>query len=52
MNVVAVISYADLSDLDRQDHMLWGGLLLVILFHGPGRWSLDYWLKQRWGGVH
>ena len=51
MNVIAVISYADLSDLGRQDHVLWGALLLVILFHGPGRWSLDYWLKQRWGQI-
>ena len=51
MNVIAVISYADLSDLGRQDHVLWGTLLLVIFFHGPGRWSLDYWLRQRWGNV-
>lgn len=48
MNVVAVIAYADLSDLGRQDHLLWGGLLLVTLLHGPGRWSLDHWLKTRW----
>lgn len=47
MNVVAVISYADLSDLGRQDHLLWGALLLVTLLHGPGRWSLDHWLKSR-----
>lgn len=47
MNVIAVISYADLSDLGRQDHVLWGALLLVTLLHGPGRWSLDHWLKQR-----
>lgn len=46
MNVVAVISYADLSDLGRQDHVLWGALLLVTLLHGPGRWSLDHWLNQ------
>lgn len=48
MNVVAVIAYADLSDLGRQDHVLWGVLLLVTLLHGPGRWSLDSWLKTRW----
>ena len=48
MNVVAVISYADLSDLGRQDHVLWGALLLVTLLHGPGRWSLDHWLQRRW----
>jgi putative oxidoreductase len=48
MNIVAVISYADLSDLGRQDHVLWGALLLVTLLHGPGRWSLDSYLKSRW----
>jgi putative oxidoreductase len=48
MNVVAVIAYADLSDLGRQDHLLWGALLLVTLLHGPGRWSLDRWLATRW----
>jgi putative oxidoreductase len=49
MNVVAVIAYADISDLGRQDHVLWGVLLLVTLLHGPGRWSLDYWLNKRCG---
>jgi putative oxidoreductase len=48
VNVVAVISYADLSDLGRQDHLLWGVLLLVTLLHGPGRLSLDHWLRRRW----
>lgn len=48
MNIVAVISYADISDLGRQDHLLWGALLLVTLLHGPGRWSLDHWLRKRW----
>lgn len=51
MNVVAVISYADISDLGRQDHLLWGALLLVTLLHGPGRWSLDGWLMRRGAGV-
>jgi putative oxidoreductase len=52
VNLVAVLSYPDLSDLGRQDHLLWGILLLVTLLHGPGRWSLDYLLKQRWQGAN
>ncbi|MBK8894795.1 MAG: DoxX family protein [Propionivibrio sp.] len=51
MNVVAVISYADISDLGRQDHVLWGALLLVTLLHGPGRWSLDHWFRARWASI-
>jgi putative oxidoreductase len=47
VNLVAVISYPDLSDLGRQDHLLWGVLLLVTLLHGPGRLSIDHWLLKR-----
>ena len=48
VNLVSVLSYPDLSDVGKQDHLLWGMLLLVTLLHGPGRWSLDHLLKQRW----
>lgn len=47
VNLMAVISYPDLSDLGRQDHLLWGMLLLVTLLHGPGRLSLDHWIGRR-----
>jgi putative oxidoreductase len=47
-NIVAVISYPDLSDAGLVDHMLWGALMLVTLFYGPGRISLDYWLGRRY----
>lgn len=47
VNLVAAISFADISDLGLQDHLLWGLLLLVTLFHGPGRLSLDYWLRGK-----
>ena len=41
----------DISDAGIQDHLLWGVMLLVTVLHGPGRWSLDHWLKQRWQGA-
>lgn len=47
VNLTAAISFPDISDLGRQDHVLWGTLLLVILMHGPGKLSIDYWLKKR-----
>jgi putative oxidoreductase len=47
-NIVAVVSYPDLSDAGLVDHMLWGALMLVTLFYGPGRISLDYWLGRRY----
>lgn len=40
-NLVAAISFPDISDLGLQDHVLWGSLLLVLVFHGPGRLALD-----------
>src|SRR5262245_25591025 len=49
-NVVAVISYPDLSDAGLKDHMLWGALLLVTMVYGPGRIAIDHWLARRAGG--
>ena len=46
-NVVAVISYPDLSDAGLKDHMLWGALILVTFVYGPGAYSLDRWLERR-----
>lgn len=51
VNVVAAISFADISDLGLQDHVLWGTLLVVTLLHGPGKLSLDYWLCRRFDGA-
>ncbi len=48
MNVVAAISFPDISDLGLRDHFLWGALLLTSLFHGPGRISLDAFFNHRW----
>ena len=48
-NIIAVISYPDLSDAGLKDHMLWGALMLVTFFYGPGKISLDYLLQRRAG---
>jgi putative oxidoreductase len=40
-NAVAAISYPDLSPAGLKDHYLWGALMLVIAFYGPGRFSVD-----------
>lgn len=41
-NIVAVVSYPDISPAGVKDHMLWGALLAMVVFHGPGKWSLDH----------
>jgi putative oxidoreductase len=48
-NVVAAISYPDLSAAGLKDHVLWGALLLVLFFYGPGKLSLDHLFWQSLG---
>lgn len=47
-NIVAAISYPDLSAEGLKDHQFWGVLLLVTFFHGPGRLSLDHFFHRRY----
>ena len=46
-NIVAAISYPDLSPEGLKDHQVWGLLLLVTLFHGPGKLSLDHFIGRK-----
>lgn len=38
---------AGVTGLD--DHITWGILLMMLMFHGPGRLSLDYLIHKKWG---
>jgi putative oxidoreductase len=49
LNFVAVISYADLSEAGRNQHLYWGLLLGVLLLISRWQWSLDAWLERRLG---
>jgi putative oxidoreductase len=46
-NIVAVISYPDLSPAGVAQHQVFGLLLLVALLHGPGKLSLDHLIARR-----
>jgi putative oxidoreductase len=51
VNIMAVVSYWEfLKDAEAAlaQHIFWGVLILVILFHGPGKLSLDaiIWKKM------
>lgn len=53
VNIMAVVSYYHvLKDLEPAlaQHMYWGLLLLVTLFHGPGKLSLDALIWPRIAG--
>jgi len=50
LNYVAAIAYPDISPAGLKDHYLWGALLAVTFFHGPGKLSVDHFLaKKLWG---
>lgn len=54
LNIVAVLSYsAFLFSVEGagglQQHMLWGVMLAMIAFHGPGKLSLDHLIARRFG---
>ncbi len=53
LNYVAAIAYPDISPAGLKDHYMWGIMLMVIFFHGPGKLSLDHILakKLRGGGI-
>lgn len=49
-NIIAVISYPALNEVGLKDHTYWGILLLVTLLHGPGKISVDHFIRRRWMG--
>jgi len=50
-NIVAVLSYPDLGAAGIEQHKIWGIMLLVCFLHGPGRLSVDHWIKKRFLGI-
>ena len=47
VNVVAVISLAEIAAPALQQHVFWGSLLAGLALWGPGRWSIDGLLLTR-----
>jgi putative oxidoreductase len=47
VNVVAVLSLAEIAPAALQQHVFWGSLLVVLVLWGPGRLSLDRLLEPR-----
>ena len=48
VNIVAVISLAEIPPAALAQHQLWGVLLALLVLWGPGRWSADALLLRRW----
>ncbi len=49
-NYIAVVSYPGLNEIGIKDHIYWGILLLVPLLYGPGKFSLDHFIRRKWMG--
>ncbi|MDF1642842.1 MAG: DoxX family protein [Pseudomonadales bacterium] len=49
LNLVAAISYPDISPAGIQQHIMWGLLMVVLLIHGPKLFSVDRWLDKKFG---
>jgi len=47
VNVMAVLSLAEIAPAALVGHQLWGVLLLAVVLWGPGRWSLDALITRR-----
>jgi putative oxidoreductase len=45
--LLAMTAVIQFTYLDHLQHYYWGILLAGIIFHGAGKWSLDYLVKQR-----
>lgn len=52
-NFIAMTSYHFLWTPEGyaglQQHINWGLLLALLMFHGPGKLSVDYWIRSRHG---
>ena len=48
VNVVAVLSLAEIAPAALQQHITWGVLLAGVAVFGNGRWAIDNWLLRRW----
>lgn len=46
LNIVAAISYPDISPGGVNDHYFWGAMLLVLITYGPGKLSIDQLIKS------
>ncbi|HEX2010167.1 MAG TPA: DoxX family membrane protein, partial [Roseateles sp.] len=47
LNIVAVLSLAEIAPAALLGHQLWGSMLLAVLLCGAGRWSLDALIARR-----
>lgn len=50
LNIIAATSYPEISAAGVKDHLLWGLMLAMIVFHGPGKYALDHLIRRHCQG--
>ncbi len=50
-NIIAVISYPDLDAAAARDHHAWGIMLFFLMLAGPGKISIDCWLRKKFSSA-
>lgn len=46
-NIVALISLPEVRPVDLMNHQLWGLMLLFPILYGPGKISVDHFIRRR-----
>lgn len=46
-NIMAVVSYPDLNAAGVRDHQVWGIMLMIPLLYGPGKISIDNFIRNK-----
>ena len=49
-NIIAVISYPGLNEVGVAQHQLWGLMLLLPVCYGPGKISIDHFIRKKYLG--
>lgn len=44
VNIVAVVSLAEIAPAALQQHVFWGSLLAGLAIYGPGAWTIERWV--------
>jgi len=47
-NIVALISLPEVRPVDLMNHQLWGLMLLFPILYGPGKISVDHFIRRRY----
>ena len=48
LNIVAAISYPDISPAGEKDHLIWGLMMMTLFLYGPGRLAADWLIEKKW----